>query len=323
MLRVIVENKLTKIFYMDRLFSKSPQSALKIDMESIINDIVNKSTEFLLSEDLKQSLKEFLPEYFEYLAYKIETKREITEVYDKLEGIIWQNIADIVQSESPEDLEQQYEARVEKIDREIEQNPENLELYYLKIQTLIYFNQYQAALKLLDTLLEVFPESEKDIDLLKVVVHRRTHNIETGLKIINKLIEKFPEDNDLLCYKAYWMYYLDEKEEAFKLIQDLIKKEPENGMFHDTYGEILMYFEEYEEAVKRFLKAMVIGIDDWYIYQTYIKLGICYKSLANYDLALKNLKEGKNLANKSTSDPETKQKWIAISDLFLSEIDIS
>ena len=86
------------------------------------------------------------------------------------------------------------------------------------------------------------------------------------------------------------------------------------------YGEILMYFEEYEEAVKRFLKAIVIASNDWYIYQTYIKLGICYKALENYDLALKNLKKGKELTKKSTSDPETQQKCVTIADLFLSEI---
>ena len=82
-----------------------------------------------------------------------------------------------------------------------------------------------------------------------------------------------------------------------------------------------MYYEDYEAASKRFLKAMVIGIDDWYIYQTYIKLGICYKALKKYDLALKNLKQGKNLTKKSKHDTETKQKWLTIADLFLSEIE--
>ncbi|GAH11450.1 unnamed protein product [marine sediment metagenome] len=146
-------------------------------------------------------------------------------------------------------------------------------------------------------------------------------NIKAGLDIINELIQKFPKDNDLICYKAYWMQYLDNKEEAIEIIQNLIKDEPENGIYQDTYGEILMYFEEYDEAAKRFLKAIVIGTDDWYIYQTYIKLGICYKALENYDLALKNLKKGKDLTKKSPFDADTKQKWLAIVDLFLVQIE--
>jgi hypothetical protein len=76
-----------------------------------------------------------------------------------------------------------------------------------------------------------------------------------------------------------------------------------------------------QEAVKRFLKAIVMGNDEWYIYQTYIKLGICYKALGNQDdLALKNLEKGKNIANKSSIDPDIIQKWLRIADLFLAEM---
>ncbi|MHA2040001.1 MAG: tetratricopeptide repeat protein, partial [Promethearchaeota archaeon] len=204
---------------------------------------------------------------------------------------------------------------------EIELKPENLDLYYLKIRKLIYFNKYQEAIRLNDNMLDLFPENEKDIKILKAAVLKRMQNINAGLEIINQLIQKFPEDNDLICYKAYWMQYLDKKEESLKIIQQIIKKEPENGLYQDTYGEILMYFEDYDEAAKKFLRAIVIGSDDWYIYQTYIKLGICYKALENYDLALVNLKKGKELTKKSTSDTVTKQKWLKISDLFLTEIE--
>ena len=120
---------------------------------------------------------------------------------------------------------------------------------------------------------------------------------------------------------AHWMYYLNKKEESINIIRELTEKEPKNGIYQDTLDEILMCFEQYDEAVKKFLKAMVIGSDDWYSYQTYIKLRIFYKALEKCDLAIKNLKEGKNLANKSTSDPETKQKWLAITALFLAEIE--
>ena len=306
---------------MNKLLLEPLPDVPTLDMKSIINDIANKCCEFLFNKDLNPSLIEFLPEYIKYLAYKIETKKELKETYDKLEGIIWQNITDIFQAQISQSLENQYEEQIKNIDKEIELNPENVELYYLKIRILIYFNQYQETTKLLKVMLELFPESEKDIKMLKAAVLKRMQNIKAGLDIINELIQKFPKDNDLICYKAYWMQYLDNKEKAIEIIQNLIKDEPENGIYQDTYGEILMYFEEYDEAAKRFLKAIVIGSDDWYIYQTYIKLGICYKALEKYDLALKNLKKGKDLTKKSTSDPETKQKWVTIADLFLLEME--
>ncbi|MFX1428105.1 MAG: hypothetical protein ACFFBE_16750 [Promethearchaeota archaeon] len=319
-LRVITENQITKVSYLDKLFSKSTPNMPTVDMESISNIISDKSCEFLFNKDLKASLKVFLPEYIRYLAYKIETKRELKETFDKLEGIIWQNITEVFQSEISENLEDQYEDQIKEIDNKIELNPENLDLYYLKIRILIYFNKYQEAIRQLDDLLEVFSSSEKDLKILKAAILKRMQEIDAGLDIINELIQKFPKDNDLMCYKAYWLQYIDKKEEAIEIVQSLIREKPDNGIYQDTFGEILMYFEDYEEAVKRFLKAIVIGIDDWYIYQTYIKLGICYKALENYDLALQNLKKGKELTNKRVKDSETKQKWIAIADLFLTEL---
>ena len=320
MLQVITENIITKATYLNKLFSKTTPKTPTINVKSIINDIAKKSCESLFNKELTASLHEFLPEYIKYLAYKIEIKKELKETHDKLEGIIWQNITDIFQSQFSENTKNQYEEQIKGIDKQIELKPENLDLYYLKVRILIYFNKYQGALKLLDNLLETFPESEKDIKILKAAVLKRMQNIEAGLEIINELIQKYPGDNDLICYKAYWMQYLDKKEEAIKTIQKLIENEPDSGIYYDTYGEILMYFEDYEEAAKKFVKAMVLGTHDWYIYQTYIKLGICYNALGNFESGLENLEKGKNLVNKTIKDPETKRKWLSIADLFLKQI---
>ena len=157
----------------------------------------------------------------------------------------------------------------------------------------------------------------------KASIFRKKKNLEAGLAIIEDLIKKFPRNNDLLSYKAFWFQYLDKKDEALEIIQGLIDSEPDKGIYHDNYGEILMYFEEFEEAVKRFLKALVLSKNEWFIYQTYIKLGICYKALGNQEdmaLALNNLKKGKEIANKSSLDPDIKQKWLIIADLFLAEM---
>ena len=114
---------------------------------------------------------------------------------------------------------------------------------------------------------------------------------------------------------------MDKREESLKIIQDLVEKTPDNAMYHDTYGEILMYFERYEEGIQKFLKAIELDSKEWYIHQTYIKLGICYKELKNFDLALENLKKGKALTENSSIDDETKQKWLTIANLFLLEIE--
>ena len=146
-------------------------------------------------------------------------------------------------------------------------------------------------------------------------------NIDAGLEIINELMERYPEDNTLLLHKAYWYQYLDKKEESLEIILNLLEREPENELYYDTYGEILMKFAEYDSAIKQFQKAIEISNDTWYSYQTYIKLGICYKELENYDLAIEYLQKGKEFTNTASIDTNTKQEWLAITELFLAEIE--
>ncbi|MEJ2248946.1 MAG: tetratricopeptide repeat protein [Candidatus Lokiarchaeota archaeon] len=226
--------------------------------------------------------------------------------------MIWQGITHLFESESYKSLEEQYKEKSKKIDREIELDPENLNLYYLKLKQLIYFNQYQEAIQLLDKILENFPKSERDVKLLKATVFKRMKKVKPGLDLIESLIEKYPKDSDLLSYKAYWLQFLNKKEESLKIIQMLIKNNPEMGVYYDTYGEILMYFEDYEEATKKFVKSMISGSNEWYIFQTYIKLGICYKAIGNIDLAVENLDKGIALTKKNVKNPEMRKKWLHI-----------
>lgn len=314
MLRAITEEHITKFTYLNKLFSKS------LDLRTIINNILDDICGLLFNESFKESLSEFLREYINYLAYKIEAKVEFKERMDKLEGIIWRDMMELFQSQSSEDLKDQFAEKVREIDKKIASDPDNIDLYNSKISILLYFEQLEDVLQLLDEMLEIFHESEIDIKMKKASVLRRMRDIESGLDIINELLEQYPENYDLLNYKVYWLQYLNRKEEALKLTQELVEKAPDNGTYHDTYGELLMYNEEYEQAIEKFLKAIEIVGDEWFINQTYIKLGICYKELKQFDIAIENLKKGKYLTSESIADSETKKKWLIIADLFLTEL---
>ena len=317
MLRAITDDHITKFTYLNKLFSRT------INIQTKMDDILEDACGTLFDKGLKNSLREFLPDYINYLAYKIEAKIELKETLDKLEGIIWQDMVDIFQSKSTEGIEGQFEQEIKEISEEIKLNPKKIDLYYSKIKILIYYERHVEVLEVLDEMSKVFPKSEKEIKMKRASVYRRMQEVEAGLEIIDELIKKYPEDTDLLNYKAYWLQYLDNKEESLELIEDLVGRFPDNGMYHDTYGEILMYFEDYKKAAEEFLEALDIASDNWYIHQTYIKLGICYKELKDYDLAVKNLEKGIELTEKEDIDLETKQKWLSIGNLFIAEINSS
>ncbi|MFX1593886.1 MAG: tetratricopeptide repeat protein, partial [Promethearchaeota archaeon] len=230
MLRAITEDHITKFTYLSKLFSRS------LDLRIMINNILDDICGLLFNECFKDSLSEFLRNYINYLAYKIEAKVELRETYDKLEGIIWQDMIDLFQSQSPERLKGLSEEKIREIDKEIENDPDNLDLYNSKISILLYYEQLDDVLKFLDEMLEIFPENEIDIKMKKASVLRRMRNVNAGLDIINDLIEIYPENNDLLNYKAYWLHYLNRREEAITLIQKLVNNVPDNGTYHDTYG---------------------------------------------------------------------------------------
>jgi len=313
-LRAITEEHIASNKYLEK-FGRSES------LNSIIDDILEEICETIFHKHFKESLREFLPQYIKYLAYKIEMKRELKETYDKLEGIIWQNMTDFMQSQNSETLESQYEDKIKEIDKEIKINPNNYELYNSKIRILLYFNQYSDVLRVLEKMMELFPEKEIDIMIKKAYTLKKDKNLEEGLEIIEELLEKYPKENTLHNYRAYWLSYLGKKQEALKILRNLIENEPEKGIYHDTYGEILITFKEYEKAIEEFQKAIEINSDDWFIHQTYIKLGICYTALENFELAIQNLKKGKDLTTKIISDFESKNRWLAIVDLFLAEIE--
>jgi len=214
-----------------------------------------------------------------------------------------------------------YEEAIELVDKAISIVPNKVDLYLSKSAILMYFNEYPKLLDLLDEMLGKFPKIEKDLKMKKASVYKLLGNLDAGFKIVDELTEKNPEDKELRNFQAYWYQYLNKKDEALNIIEELIESEQDNGEYYDSYGEILMNYEEYEKAVEQFQKAIELSSSGRFIYQTYIKLGICFKELKNYELAIEYLKKGKKFTYKSISEHEMKQKWIIIADIFLTEME--
>ncbi|MFW9970941.1 MAG: tetratricopeptide repeat protein [Candidatus Odinarchaeota archaeon] len=318
MLNAIVEDQITKFSYLNNLYEATNEASPFV-MERMLENILNDICDTLFDKGLKESLREFLPVYINYLAYKIEREKKLIDTYDKLEGLIWQEIQ-AYNFEYKTD-KSEFNKIIREIDKAIKLDPKNSDLHFSKSKVLFDNGKYREALESLDRMLVDFPKEEKNIQVKRAYVLKEMKNVEAGFEIINVLIEKYPEDHELLNYKAFWLQYLNRKEESLETIKDLINRVPDNAIYHDTYGEILMFFKEYEKAIEEFLIAIKIGKDDWYVYQTNIKLGICYRELENYQNAVDYLQKGKRLTDKILSDVEDKAKWITIANLFLNEIE--
>jgi Mn-dependent DtxR family transcriptional regulator len=315
-MRAITEDNIIRNTYLNKLFSRS--SEIKFTLNSILDEICG----FLFNDSLRDALQGFLPDYVKYLAYKIESEIDLSETYDKLEGIIWQEMSNIFQMKSNKNLDEKFTEELQQIENNLLMDHMNFDLYMSKIRFLIYFGRIDDVLEILDDMLENFPQRERELKLKKASVFKRVKLPEKGLNLILELIQDYPKDSELLILKAYYLQYLNRKEESLNLISDIVQNYPKNGMYLDTYGEILMYFENYQDAANQFQKALELTEDDWYIPQTYVKLGICHKELGNFEKATEQLNKGKELTKKSSIEDEIKQKWFKIADLFLAEIEL-
>ncbi len=320
MLNAVVEEHITKFTYLNKLYEEDKEKTYSITLESTIDAILDEVCGSLFNEGQRSSLKNFLPSYIAYLAYKVEKEKKLIDTYDKLKGLIWHEVQAYSSSKSLVQEFTNYDKNIREVNNAISLNPDQFDTYVAKERVLIYFNKYDELLTLFDEMLEIFPDEEKNIKIKVAYILKEKRNVEEGLKIINKLLEKYSEDAELLTYKAYWLQYLNRKEEAVEIIQKLIEQDPDNSIYHDTYGEMLMSFQDYENAKNEFLKAIEISSDEWYTFQTHIKLGICYKELGMLKLALEKLESGIKYAEKSRSDLETKRNWLMIANLFKAEI---
>ena len=321
-LNAIVEEHITKFTYLNKLYEEEKDKPYSTSLESAISAILKEICGNLFKEGLREALSKFLPTYINYLAYKVEKEKKLFDAFDKLKGLIWHEVQTYSSEKKIAQKYDNYEESIQEINIAISSNPNDYDLYLSKESVLIYFNKYNDLLIFLDEILEIFPEEHKNIEIKRAYILKEKRNLEDGLKIINNLLDNYPDDNDLVVYKAYWLQYLGRKEEALESIQNLIIENPGKGIYHDTYGEMLMSFRDYENAKNEFRKSIEISSDDWYTFQTYIKLGICDKELGNLELAIENLKRGKLSIEKSRSDEKTKQKWLKIADLFLAEIEL-
>ncbi len=318
-LRATVEEQIAKFTYLNRLYEREQNFSFNLD--TISRSILDNVCGINFDEGLRRSLEKLLPSYIQHLAYKFESKKEYRGPSDKLKGLIWREVKNLKVLEVELEADINLEDKIVQIEEQIKLEPKNIELYRSKENLLLYFNRFSELNNMYDQMMKLFPVEKRDLLIKKAYVLKENREIESGLAIIESLLDEDPENQDLLKYKAYWLSYLDRKEEAISVIRELINEDEKNPSLHDTYGEILMTFGEYEMAVNAFEKVINLGKKEWYLFQTYIKYGICHKNLGHKSIAMEALIRGKQAIEESKIIKDEKTKWLAITAPFIQELE--
>ena len=225
-LSAITEDHITKFTYLNKLYEKIPDDRSILTLESTVDSILNEICDNLFTADLKEALQKFLPEYINYLAYKIETKRALVDTLDKLEGVAWRNISEVFQSFSsqPEVIEQTQKT------------------YYIDPSILKVLTLFSS------------PKIEELFEEAKSLMKKKEH--DDALEKVNSAIELDPENIDLLFLKAIILSLLIRHQDAIELlntdVRPYIDDKDENSMIsyyvilifcHLTYGRFGKAFE--------------------------------------------------------------------------------
>ncbi len=202
-LSAITEDNITQFTYLNKLYEKIPSGVLPFTLESVVDVILNEICDHLFDVGLREALKGFLPEYINYLAYKMETRKKLEEITDKLEGTIWQEF--------------QYYSAASNAPKEFDESQEN---YYISPNIFDIIEDYY-----------VVPSISSIVKEVKEVLKDK-QKYKKAIDIVNSRIKKGLNDIEFKLFKARVLCHINKYVEAIKLIEEEIDFE----QFRDDEG---------------------------------------------------------------------------------------
>ena len=195
-LSAITEDYITKFTYLNKLYESSSKETLTLTLESTVDAILDEICESLFNKNLKSSLRDFLPDYINYLAYKMETQKRLEEITDKLEGTIWQEFQYYsAATETPKDLD------------------ESRETYYLSPNIFDILDEHY-----------MIPEIESAVKETKKTFNDKTE-WKKALSYVNSKINSGLKYREFKLFKATVLCRMNQYTEAIKLIDEEIDYE--------------------------------------------------------------------------------------------------
>ncbi|MFX0041653.1 MAG: tetratricopeptide repeat protein, partial [Candidatus Hodarchaeota archaeon] len=349
-LRAITEDHITQFTYLNKLYNKLINGTPSIDMDSTVEAILIEICENIFNKGLKEALKNFLPDYINYLAYKVETERDLLDTFDKLEGVAWRYIPELIAYSSKDisfdppdykyhidpnilkvlnlfslpDIEKIYEGAkalmknkkqenaLEKINSNIERDPENLDFYFLKAIILSLLNRHQDAINLLK---EEVKENIDDQDehsfisynFVLIFCYLTFGNFKKALKFSDRIRNGFPEHSASYITRALVfgykvIYELDlEESKSDEVLVDIDKaidsdpKKTNKAKYYQLKSLVLKQLKEFDEALEAINTAIDLDPKDIKLYFQKYKI-LHYsenidEALEFIEIAIKNFPE--------------------------------
>ena len=264
-LRVITEQTITRDLYLNKLYFNTNYKTPILSLNSVIVKIIEKVKNDILNPELKESLRELLPDYIKYLAFKIEKETRLIDQFDKLEGIIWQNLSEAIDSEGSEGIKKQFYGESES---NYYLNPIILEIIINFVENKIenplikkiYNREYDSALEILDSKLEE-ENNNKILRILRALISCYLNKYSDALinLDINVPTTKKREQIEIFLINALLYSFsnisMGNFNNALKISETVLTNYPEYSISSliksMTFGYNILYNSITDQAVKK------------------------------------------------------------------------
>ncbi len=216
MLSVIIEDYIRKFTYLSKFQKKNGDQYNPPDINQLLDDVVKDLCSNLFDEKLKPALRKFLVEYIEHLAYKFETEKSLINHTDKIKGIAFQNVFEVIQSFGTPDTASTISKPVDNESYYFLHNRifDTLDIMYLSKIDFIRMAEFKKT---------YFPKNREFLTKIE-------HKLSKGRvsKVSELLTDNLKNLNDieLMILKDLIYTYNGELEESLDLTKEIIRKHP-------------------------------------------------------------------------------------------------
>jgi tetratricopeptide (TPR) repeat protein len=272
MLSVIIEDYIRKFTYLSKFQEKKGVQSQSPDINQLLDDVIRDLCSNLLHEDLKPSLRKFLVEYIEHLAYKFETEKSLINHTDKIKGLAFQNVFEVIQNfgtseaastaTTPIDNESYYYLHnrifdtldliyLSKID--FFRMPEFKKAYFPKnrdLLALIEEKMWKGSLSKVNNILTDNLDKLSDIELmiLRDLIYTLNGELENSIELTKKIIEKYPNEYVGYLFQSITYFLMGRLKEAIA-IADLGLTKSFNVLLLSQKAQILINY-DHDKALK-------------------------------------------------------------------------
>ncbi|GAG62069.1 unnamed protein product, partial [marine sediment metagenome] len=216
MLNVIIEDYIRKFTYLSKFQNASGVQYQIPNINELLEDITSDMCSNLFHDDLKPALKKFLPEYIEHLAYKFESEKSLINHTDKIKGIAFQNVFEVIQSFGTSET-------ASTVNKPID----NESYYFLHNRIfdtldIIYFSKIDF-IRMVEFKKAYFSKNAEFLVMIEKKLAKG--NLSKVNDLLNENLKNL-NDVELMILKDLTLTYNGELEESLELTNEIIEKYP-------------------------------------------------------------------------------------------------